>query len=66
MSATLILVVCFFCFFGLTIAIPTLPPAEIVCVFLEISEINSSIPGISGVVFVNAIVNGLFWGIKVS
>ena len=49
--------------FGITIIVPTLPPGEIIYVFLGISEITSPISGISGVVFVNAIINGLFWGI---
>lgn len=48
--------------FGITIIVPTLPPGEIIYVFLGISEVTSPISGISDVVFVNAIINGLFWG----
>jgi predicted flap endonuclease-1-like 5' DNA nuclease len=42
--------------------IPTFPPGEILQVFFEISEIGSPISGISGVIFINGIINGLFWG----
>jgi len=49
--------------FGITIVVPTLPPGEIVYAFLGISEITSPISGISGVVLVNGVINGLFWGI---
>ena len=49
--------------FGITIVVPTLPPGEIVYAFLGISEITSPISGISGVVFVNGVINGLFWAI---
>lgn len=48
--------------FGVTIVVPTLPPGEIIYGFLGISDVTSPISGISGVVFVNAIINGLFWG----
>ena len=48
--------------FGITIVVPTLPPGEIVYAFLGISEITSPISGISGVVLVNGVINGLFWG----
>jgi len=49
--------------FGITIVVPTLPPGEIVYTFLGISEITSPISGISGVVLVNGVINGLFWAI---
>ena len=49
--------------FGITIVFPTLPPGEIVYAFLGISEITSPISGISGVVLVNGVINGLFWAI---
>ncbi|MCW4031232.1 MAG: DUF4332 domain-containing protein [Candidatus Bathyarchaeota archaeon] len=48
--------------FGITIIVPTLPPGESIYVFLGISEVTSPISGISGVVLVNAIINGLFYG----
>jgi predicted flap endonuclease-1-like 5' DNA nuclease len=63
MSAILIFIISFFCLFGLTIVVPTLPPAELVSVLLEIPEINSPISEVSGVIFVNAIINAIFWGI---
>ena len=46
--------------------VPTLPPGEKIYVFLGISEITSPITGIFGVVLVNGIINGFFWGIIIS
>jgi predicted flap endonuclease-1-like 5' DNA nuclease len=63
MSSIVVFVVSFLCLFGFTVMVPTLPPGEILYVFLGISEITSPISGISGVVFVNGIINGFFWGI---
>ena len=48
--------------FSITIVVPKLPPGEIIYVFLGISETTSPISGISGAVFVTAVINGLFWG----
>ncbi len=48
--------------FGITIIVPTLPPGELIDSFLGIPEVISPIPAISGVTFVNAIINGLFYG----
>ncbi len=62
MSAIAIFAVCFLCLFGFTVIVPTLPPGEILYVLLGISELNSPISGISGVVFASGIINGLFWG----
>lgn len=62
MLAIAIFVVSFLCLFGLTVIVPTLPPGEILYIFWGISEINSPISGISGVVFVRGIINGLLWG----
>jgi predicted flap endonuclease-1-like 5' DNA nuclease len=62
MSTIAIFVVSFFCLFGFTIIVPDLPPGEILHGFFEISEITFPISGISGVVFVSGIINGLFWG----
>ncbi len=63
MLSIAVFVVSFLCLFGFTVMVPTLPPGEILYVFLGISEITSPISGISGVVFVNGIINGFFWGI---
>lgn len=62
MLAAVIFIVSVLLLFGITIIVPTLPPGEIVYGFLGIPEITSPISGVSGVVFVNAIINGLFWG----
>ncbi len=62
MSAIAIFIVSFLCLFGFTVLVPTLPPGEILYVFLGISEFTSPISGISGVVFASGIINGFFWG----
>jgi predicted flap endonuclease-1-like 5' DNA nuclease len=48
--------------FTISIIVPTLPPGERIHSLLGIPEVTSPIPGISGVNFVNAIINGLFYG----
>lgn len=63
MSGIGIFFVSFLCLFGITVIVPTLPPGEIIYVFLGISEITLPISGISGVVLVYGIINGTFWGI---
>jgi predicted flap endonuclease-1-like 5' DNA nuclease len=63
MIGAAIFAVSFLLLFSITIVVPTLPPGEIIYVFLGISEVTSPISGISGMVFVNAIINGLFWGV---
>ena len=65
MLGVVIFVVTVLSLFSITLIVPTLPPGEIIYVFLGISEVTSPISGISGVVFVNAIINGLFWGMIV-
>ena len=63
MLGVVLFVASFLFLFGITIVVPTLPPGEIVYAFLGISEITSPISGISGLVLVNGLINGLFWGI---
>ena len=62
MASILIFIAAFLLIFGITVVIPNLPPGEILYVYLEISEISSPFPSISGVVLINGIINGLFWG----
>jgi len=63
MIGVVLFVASFIFLFGITVVVPTLPPGEIIYAFLGMSEITSPIAGISGVVLVNGIINGLFWGI---
>ena len=65
MISAAIFVGSFLFLFSITIVVPTLPPGEIIHAFLGISEITSPISGISGAVFINAVINGLFWGITI-
>lgn len=58
-----VFIISFLCFFGITIIIPTLPPGDLIQVFLNTPEIISPTPMISGMVFTNGLINGLFWGI---
>jgi len=62
MLGILVLIISFFLFFGITLFISVLPPAEILDSFLGFPEIISPISGVSGVVLVRGLVNGLFWG----
>ena len=63
MLGVILFIASFLFLFGITLMVPTLPPGEIVYAFLGISEITTHISGISGVVLVNGVINGLFWGI---
>ena len=65
MISAAIFVASFLFLFSITIVVPTLPPGEIIHSFLGISETTSPISGISGAVFINAVINGLFWGITI-
>ncbi len=62
MLAAIVFIASVIGFFFLTVIVPTIPPGEIMQAFLEIPEIASPIPQVSGVVFTNALINGLFWG----
>ena len=62
MIGAAIFAVTFLLLFSISMVAPTLPPGEIVYGFLGIPEVASSISGISGEVFVKAVINGLFWG----
>jgi predicted flap endonuclease-1-like 5' DNA nuclease len=66
MIGVILFLASFLVLFGITTVIPSLPPGEIFYALLGISEITSPISGISGVVFVNGVINGLFWGIIIS
>ena len=65
MLGVALFVASFLFLFGITIVVPTLHPGEILYAFLGISEITSPISGISGMVLVKGVTNGLFWGIIV-
>ncbi|MEJ2241032.1 MAG: DUF4332 domain-containing protein [Candidatus Bathyarchaeota archaeon] len=56
-----IFLISFVGFFGISIIIPVLPPGEIINNLMGNPSIISPIPGITGTVFVNALISGLFW-----
>jgi predicted flap endonuclease-1-like 5' DNA nuclease len=67
MSKATVFALAFLVFFALTLVITSLPPGDIITSSVEIPEtiVRASIVGISGMTLVNAVINGLVWGIIV-
>ena len=65
MSGIVVFAIAFLCLCGVTLWVPSIPPGDFIFGFLRIPELTFSIFGISGVVLVNGIINGFFWGIIV-
>jgi len=65
MLGAVVFAAAFLCLLGITLGVPAIPPGEIIYPFLGIPEMTYSIFGISGVVLVNGIINGVVWGVIV-
>lgn len=62
MSGLLVFMITFLAVLGVTVGISRLPPGEIIYNLLGIPEINYSIFGFPGEIFVHGIISGIFWG----
>ena len=66
MLGLLVFVASFISFCIGTLIFPSVPPGSIMICFLEASEPNILIAGISGDLLVSALINGLFWSMIIT